>query len=90
MEQALYWREIIDMVPDLKPMNVGFFSKIMLMYTQTIFCLFVWDMHLLVAKDYGGNLFADFSEWNAAVVATSDCYNNKTSEPTFMGFSASF
>ena len=28
------------MVPDLKPMNVGFFSKIMLMYTQTIFCLF--------------------------------------------------
>ena len=47
-------------------------------------------MHLLVAKDYGGNLFADFSEWNAAVVATSDCYNNKTSEPTFMGFSASF
>ena len=27
-------------------------------------------------------MFTNFSEWDAVVVATSNCYNNKTSEPT--------
>ena len=41
-------------------------------------------MHLLVAKDcIAETLFADFSESDAVVVMTSNCYNNKSSEPVF-------
>ena len=31
---------------------------------------------------------ADFSEWDAVVVATSNCYNNKTSEPILVIFAS--
>ena len=49
----------------------------------------VLNMHLLVAKDcMMKTFFANFSEGNAVVVATSNCYNNKTSELIFFIFAS--
>ena len=45
---------------------------------------YVLNMHLLVAKHYKSMMkiyFANFSEWDAVVVPTSDCYNAKISKP---------
>ena len=91
MEQPWYSREIIGMVPDLKPINVGFFSKIILMHTQAIFlkvfetcsCLLlktVVEICLLISQN-------EILWWLQLQIVI---INKKISEPTFMGFSASF
>ena len=46
-------------------------------------------MHPLVAEHYDEN-FADFSEWNAVMDATSNCQNNKTNEPILIILAACY
>ena len=45
-------------------------------------------VHLCVCVGGGGGVYANFSKWDAVVVRTSNCYNNKTSELMLIFFAS--